>query len=84
MTTPSASNANYACGWLVNAAPNWWHQGSLPGGVSEMVRANNGFNWAILTNGWDGHSTKLFQDMDALLWPAVDDPSTPWQDTDQF
>lgn len=50
MTTPSAANPGYACGWCVNKAPNWWHNGSLPGTASIMVRTARGLCWAALTN----------------------------------
>ena len=40
----------YAKGWSVNRAHNWWHTGSLPGTYSELVRAQNGFCWAIVMN----------------------------------
>ena len=50
MTTPTAANEHYACGWLVNKVPNWWHNGSLPGTSSIMVRTARGLCWAALTN----------------------------------
>ncbi len=50
MTTPSAASASYACGWAVNKAPNWWHNGSLPGTSSIMVRTASGLCWAALVN----------------------------------
>jgi D-alanyl-D-alanine carboxypeptidase len=79
MTTPSAANIHYACGWQVNNANNWWHTGSLPGTATEMVRANNGFAWAILVNTRvkDQDFTK---DMDKLLWYAVRDMTIHWQE----
>lgn len=82
MTTKPASS-EYACGWLVNNANNWWHTGSLPGTAAEIVKANNGFSWVILCNS---RSTAANFDtaLDNLLWPAVVDQSTPWEDIDQF
>ena len=50
MTTPPAAYEHYACGWVVNKAPNWWHNGSLPGTTSIMVRTASGLCWAALTN----------------------------------
>ncbi len=79
----AAPASDYACGWSVNSANNWWHTGGLPGTATEIVRASNGFNWVILLNtrsvlnGFDGA-------MDNLLWPAVSNASTPWQNIDQF
>jgi D-alanyl-D-alanine carboxypeptidase len=83
MTTPSAGNAGYACGWQVNKANNWWHTGLLPGLTTELIRGGNGFSWAILANTW-APSSQLGADMDDLLWPVVRDASTPWQNIDQF
>ena len=50
MTTASAANPNYACGWCVNKVPNWWHNGSLPGTMTIMVRAASGLCWAAFAN----------------------------------
>ena len=83
MVTPSVPSSNYACGFSVNSANNWWHTGLLPGTSSIMVRANNGFSWVILCNS--SLYTNAYQSaLDGLLWPAVQNTSTPWQDIDQF
>ncbi len=82
MVAPS-SVANYALGWSVNNANNWWHMGSLPGTATMIVRANNGFNWVILTNT-RAVSNSYLTDLDGLLWPAVNNASTPWPDVDLF
>ena len=50
MTTASAVNPGYACGWAVNRVPNWWHGGSLPGTTAIMVRTARGLCWAALAN----------------------------------
>lgn len=49
MTTPSpafpqSSPAKYAQGWMVrnNGAGNWWHDGSLPGSTTIIVRTRTG------------------------------------------
>ncbi len=84
MTTPSAGNSTYACGWAVNKEGNWWHTGSLPGTVTEQVRTGKGFNWAILCNTRVWTTDQIFTDLDQLLWPAVNDASTPWETRDQF
>jgi CubicO group peptidase (beta-lactamase class C family) len=83
MTTASAGNPNYACGWAVNSANNWWHSGSLPGTTTEVIRGANGFNWVLLCNT-RYITTQMDNDMDALLWPIVNDAATPWQAIDQF
>jgi CubicO group peptidase (beta-lactamase class C family) len=84
MTTASAGNPNYACGWSVNAAGNWWHTGLLIGATSEIIRAQKGLSWAILANAGGTSSPSMISEMDQLIWPFVNDPSTPWQDDDQF
>jgi hypothetical protein len=35
--------ANYAKGWGVNSAGDWWHIGDFPGTISELVRTADGF-----------------------------------------
>jgi CubicO group peptidase (beta-lactamase class C family) len=58
MTTSSAINPGYACGWCVNKAHNCWHDGSLPGTTTIIVRTASGLCWAGFTNtrtqGMDG------------------------------
>jgi hypothetical protein len=50
MTAPGELSANYGRGWNVNAEPNWWHGGSLPGTASILVRTSDNFCWAALAN----------------------------------
>jgi len=50
MVSPSANNNNYAKGWGVNGANNWWHTGGLDGTASLFVRTNDEYTWAILIN----------------------------------
>lgn len=66
MTTGTAANPRYACGWLVNNVPNWWHGGSLPGTLTNMVRTASGLCWAAFTNT---RMAKL--DLDAMMWKMV-------------
>lgn len=83
MTTVGVASSGYACGWMVNNANNWWHQGSLPGTASNLVRTAKGFNFVILCNTRSRNAN--FQTaLDGLLWPAINAPATPWQDIDQF
>lgn len=78
MTTPS--NSGYAKGWCVNRSNNWWHNGSLQGSLSFMVRADNGFCMVALINSrrWkspmDGDLDKLTWDMIGQVnrWPSID------------
>jgi len=73
MTTSSGLNANYARGWRVNRANNWWHTGSLPGTCTIMVRVHTGFCWAAVANSRDTVATKsrMPHDLDRLLWTMV-------------
>lgn len=66
MTTASQANSNYACGWCVNKIPNWWHNGSLPGTLTIMVRTHSGLCWAAFT------STRAEGlDLDNMMWQVV-------------
>jgi CubicO group peptidase (beta-lactamase class C family) len=68
MTTPTKAGPDYASGWSINSAHNWWHNGSLPGANSIMVRTASGLCWAALINtrtkGVDGA-------LDQLIWKMV-------------
>ena len=64
MTTPGV-NPGYARGWAVNAAPNWWHNGSLPGTTSILVHTTGGLCWAGLVNG---RTDKSGAELDRLMW----------------
>lgn len=78
MTTASTANPGYALGWAVNPYHNWWHSGSLPGTASEVIRSHHGFTWAMLCNTRTDSS--FFNDLDGLLWKAVNNPATPWKE----
>lgn len=67
MTTPSAANAGYAKGWMVNKANNWWHNGTLPGISTIAVRTHGGFCWAAFTNT-RSKSASYGGDLDKLIW----------------
>lgn len=66
MTTASAVNPGYACGWCVNRAPNWWHTGSLPGTLTILVRTASGLCWAAGTN-----ARREGLNLDDLMWRVV-------------
>jgi CubicO group peptidase (beta-lactamase class C family) len=70
MTTGSVPNAGYAKGWEVNKADNWWHNGSLPGTSTIVVRTHSGFCWAAFTNT-RRRSSALDGDLDKLGWTMV-------------
>jgi len=83
MTTRSVPSSNYACGWGVNSANHWWHTRSLPGTATEIIRSNSGFCWVVLCNSRN-NSSGFSDALDGLIWPFINDTSTPWQDIDQF
>jgi CubicO group peptidase (beta-lactamase class C family) len=65
MTTPSAANPSYACGWCDNEAPNWWHDGTLPGTTSIMVRTSSGLCWAACANT---RTSGINPAIDRMMW----------------
>jgi CubicO group peptidase (beta-lactamase class C family) len=67
---PAGSPAKYARGWMVrdNGAGNWWHNGSLPGSTTIMVRTASGLCWAALTNTRTEPSDEINNALDQLLW----------------
>jgi CubicO group peptidase (beta-lactamase class C family) len=70
MTKHSEHNLNYAMGWEVDENNKWWHNGSLPGTFSEMVRTSNGMTLAILTNSWpctQAEKNEISRDIDLLI-----------------
>jgi len=70
MVTPSAANMGYAKGWSVNRLNSWWHDGSLPGTQSILVRTASGFCWAALTNTRRPQSD-MGRALDELMWQVV-------------
>jgi hypothetical protein len=82
MTTPSAF-MNYACGWAVNDAGNWWHNGDLPGTTTEIVRAGNGLSWVFLFNTRPSDIGGFDSAVDNLGWTIVNSVSA-WPADDQF
>lgn len=83
MTTRSVPSSNYACGWGVNNNNNWWHTGGIPGTATEIIRSSNGFCWVVLCNS-RSTSSSFDGALDGLLWPAITNSNTPWQDINQF
>lgn len=83
MVNPSSTNANYALGWAVNSNNNWWHTGSLPGTITEIVRSSYQLNWAILLNTRPSNSNALSTAVDNLVWNVL--PTiTSWPSHDLF
>ena len=71
MTTPSAANPGYASGWAVNSSGTRWHNGTLMGTQSILVRVANQHEWAAVCNA-GRPSTALGGELDTLMW-QVDD-----------
>ena len=77
MTTPAPAYppgpARYARGWMVrdNGAGNWWHNGSLPGSTTIMVRTSTGMCWAALTNTRTEPSNEIDTAIDQMMWNVV-------------
>ncbi len=78
MTTPSpayptSSPGRYARGWMVrdNGKGNWWHNGSLPGTTSIMVRTSTGMCWGALTNTRTQPVDQINTAIDQLVWNMV-------------
>jgi CubicO group peptidase (beta-lactamase class C family) len=77
MTTPAPAypqgDARYARGWMVrnNGAGSWWHNGSLPGTTSIMVRTPTGFCWAALCNTRTEPSNQINSALDQMMWNIV-------------
>jgi len=71
MTTPSSATLTYARGWAVNEVPNWWHNGSLPGSATIMVRTHSGFCWAALANTRTTAGPDIGRALDNLVWDMV-------------
>lgn len=79
-TAPAAGGgaANYAKGWAVNSAGNWWHLGDFAGTISELVRTSDGFCWAILANTRnDAQLNAMRAAIDNLGW-TIKNGITDW------
>jgi CubicO group peptidase (beta-lactamase class C family) len=70
---PQSSPAKYARGWMVrdDGAGNWWHNGSLPGSTTIMVRTSTGLCWAALTNTRTEPSDVINTALDQMMWDMV-------------
>jgi N-acyl-D-amino-acid deacylase len=62
----------YGLGWAVRPSPrdNWWHDGSLPGTSSILVRSYHGFTWAALFNARTP-DLAFSRELDAAMWQAL-------------
>jgi CubicO group peptidase (beta-lactamase class C family) len=78
MTTPApafdpTAQARYARGWMVrgNGSGSWWHNGSLPGSTTIMVKTPTGMCWAALTNTRTEPSDTINAALDQMMWKMV-------------
>jgi len=78
MTTPAPaypqnSAVKYARGWNVreDGKGNWWHNGSLPGTTTIMVRTRTGMCWAALANTRTEPHEQIDAALDQLIWDMV-------------
>ncbi|HEY8388179.1 MAG TPA: serine hydrolase [Parasegetibacter sp.] len=81
-TLPDVPGTNYAFGWRVNNG-NWWHQGSLPGTGTQLLRGANGVSCAFLCNS-RGLGSHFFTDMEKLLLKITSDSTINWPDPVDF
>ena len=75
----------YGMGWSVRPTrgdANWWHDGSLPGTRSVLVRTYHGMVWAVLFNSRPKDNGFLGE-LDKAMWLAVREVTT-WPDHDLF
>lgn len=82
----SNSPLHYAMGWMVRPVEgNWWHDGSLPGTTSLLVRAGNGVSWAVVLNSRSvpRPGASLPAELDMALWQALGEV-TAWPAHDLF
>ncbi|MGB8645989.1 MAG: serine hydrolase [Anaerolineae bacterium] len=91
MPSVGASNgAYYGCGWEVrpigNRGRNTWHNGSLPGTYTFLVRRFDGLNWAMLFNQRDNAAdpnSSTYDQIDGMMHQAAD-AVTAWHNYDLF
>ncbi len=65
----------YGCGWMVRpvtGGTNTWHDGSLPGTSTLLVRRYDGLSWAVMFDQRDDASGKSYGDIDPALHTAAD------------
>lgn len=73
----SPEDAWYACGWMVRPVrgtgkANYWHNGSLPGTSTLLVRRWDGLSWVVLFNQRSDDPKLSDGDIDGALHRAAD------------
>ena len=77
---------HYGMGWLVRPVgddANWWHDGSLPGTISILVRTHHGMAWAVIFNSRPEDWSEFSAELDQLIWQGVGKVSE-WPSHDLF
>lgn len=65
---------HYGLGWLVRPVGDeatWWHDGSLPGTSSLLVRTYHGMVWSAVFNSRPEEWVTFGSELDALLWQGL-------------
>ena len=81
-------NSYYVCGWSVRPVgqggkANYWHDGSLPGTASLLVRRHDGLSWAVLFNQRSSDRALPDGAIDSALHRAAD-ATGEWPTEDLF
>ena len=82
----SSGGSWYGCGWAVRDAGsgiNTWHNGSLTGTYTLMVRRYDGLDWVVLFDQRDDPSDLSYDDIDGALHTAANAVTT-WPTGDLF
>ena len=65
---------HYAMGWVVEPigdSANWWHDGSLPGTVSILLRTSHGMVWAAIFNSRPEDWSEFASELHQLIWQGI-------------
>lgn len=76
---------HYGLGWYVQPTTDtWWHNGSLPGSASILVRrGEGGLGWAAMVNARPGNWQQFVHEFDRSLRRAAQTVDS-WPDVDHF
>ena len=67
----------------VRGDQNWWHNGSVPGTTSLVVRTHHGFAWAALFNSRPKDGREFDGELDRLMWSGISGVKA-WPSQDLF
>ena len=74
----------YGLGWLVNTFNNWWHDGSLPGTRTYLIRTQyQNLSYVALANTRPEPENNFLNNLDVALWNAAT-ATTTWPTHDLF